>query len=331
MRKKTDFPPLCFNSPFADFARDYIEQHRAVGKKYSVDAVYLEQFDKYCVDSNIAYISQVPELFDKWRQKRPHETDTSHNIRNRILRKFFKFLHNYDIAVPSTFHPLPRPDKSFVPYIFTRDEIVKLLTAATKVKRNDHNPLAPLTIPLIFKTLYCCGLRVSEVLQLRNEDVDLQRGTLQILDSKGGKDRLVPLSESLLQLFLEYSANEKIRAFGSEYFFPSVDGGRYASCTMYGRFREFLWKAGIPHGGRGSGPRLHDLRHTFAVHTLDNWARQGKDLYVCLPILSVYLGHKNLLSTQKYLRLTPESYHSMLNSYGEHFGDVFPEVRYEEV
>jgi len=235
------------------------------------------------------------------------------------------------VETPAAFHPLPRLANSFTPYIFTREEIARLLTVIDNVRRSGHNPLVGLTLPLLFRVLYCCGLRVSEACQLKNEDVDLERGTLMVLDTKGGKDRLVPMSDSLRQLCNEYSKNPALRDFGSSFFFPSVDGGHYASSTIYTRFREFLWKAGIPHGGRGSGPRLHDLRHTFAVHTLDDWARAGKDLYVCLPILSTYLGHKNLLATQQYLRLTPQAYPALLNAFGETFGGVFPEVTYEEV
>ena len=84
--------------------------------------------------------------------------------------------------------------------------------------------------------------------------------------------------------------------------------------------------AGIPHGGRGKGPRLHDLRHTFAVHMLNMWAVQGRDLYVALPILSVYLGHTSLKSTEQYLRLVPEAYAQITLAFEAGFGDVFPEV-----
>lgn len=86
----------------------------------------------------------------------------------------------------------------------------------------------------------------------------------------------------------------------------------------------------ISHCGRGKGPRLHDFRHTFAVHVLNLWARQGKDLYTCLPILQVYLGHSKLSSTEKYLRLVPDAYTQVMRTFEEKINSVFPEVHYKD-
>jgi len=180
--------------------------------------------------------------------------------------------------------------------------------------------------------LYACGLRITETLLLKNTDVDLEEGVLRLLGTKGEQARLVPMSESLISLCRSYRTNPLVLNFGSEYFFPAPDRGFYDSSTIYARFRECLFEADISHGGRGKGPRLHDIRHTFAVHTLDNWVKQGKDLYVCLPILSVYLGHTNgLSSTQQYLRLVPEAYSSLTNSFEAQFSNVFPEVLDETI
>ena len=181
---------------------------------------------------------------------------------------------------------------------------------------------------MLFRILYCCGLRVSEALNLQIPDVDLENGTLLIVNGKFGKDRLVPMSGTITALCREYRANMPP---GSDYFFPAPDKGPYSSCTIYTRFREILWQAGIPHGGRHRGPRVHDIRHTFAVHSLNNWVQKGMDIYTAIPILCTYLGHKNLSSTQRYLRLTPEVFPEVTEAFEAHFGSVFPEVRYEEI
>ena len=78
--------------------------------------------------------------------------------------------------------------------------------------------------------------------------------------------------------------------------------------TVYGRFRRILLESGIPYKGKGNGPRLHDLRHTFAVHTLQQWGTQEEDLTAMLPVLSVFMGHKSIAATSRYLRLTAEAY-----------------------
>ena len=95
---------------------------------------------------------------------------------------------------------------------------------------------------------------------------------------------MVVMSDSLLDFCKEYRARDEVKQFESDYFFPARDHGYYDSSTLYADFRKYLKLSGIHHRGCGNGPRLHDFRHTFAVHVLNNWAKQGKDLYVCLGI-----------------------------------------------
>lgn len=99
--------------------------------------------------------------------------------------------------------------------------------------------------------------------------------------------------------------------------------------NVYKRFRELLWMAGISHGGKGKGPRLHDLRHTFCVHTLAHQVREGVDLYCALPVLSAYLGHTSVAATQHYLRLTAEAYPDLIQSVSNVCAYIFPEVEWE--
>jgi len=326
MKDRGKYCALKFESVFAVWARDYIAQNRALGYKYNFDAEYLMQFDDYCVRLKVETPALTTDLLDGWCEKRAYETDTSQHIRIRVLRRFSRFLHDNGVEAPTKFHPLPNVSKTFEPYIFTRDEISRFLAAADEIEGNAHSPLAHLVMPLLFRMLYCCGLRLSEALCLKNEDVDLNDRTLRIMDAKGGKDRFVPMSGSLTRLCVSYRSDREVAGFGSEYFFPSTDRGRYSSATIYTRYRKILWSAGISHGGRGKGPRLHDLRHTFAVHTLDNWAASGKDLYVALPILSTYLGHKTIYETQSYLRLVPGAHAALTQTFERGFGSVFPGV-----
>lgn len=327
--------PLKLNctSVFAPYECDYIERRRALGFKYNIDAEFLNQFDKLCIERGVSTPVLSQKLFDAWCEKRPSESAVNHHMRVQRLRSFAVFCRENGVDVPLVFHPLPAPPKTFMPYIFTHDEISRFFKAVDNGNRdaNARSPLKHIVMPVLFRALYACGLRVTEALMLKTADADLDQGTLLILDAKGGKDRIVAMSESLTVLCRKYRAKTSVRDFGSEYFFPAPDRGFYDSSTIYDRFRQYLFSAGIGHGGRGKGPRLHDLRHTFAVHTLGNWAEQGKDLYVCLPILSAYLGHKGLKSTQQYLRLVPEAYPNVTGPFEAKFGDVFPEVRDEKM
>lgn len=322
------------SSVFAPYEVDYIEQRRALGLKCNTDIAYLNQFDRFCVECNVLTPTITQELFDAWCEKRPTEKASTHYVRMQHLRAFSVFCHHNGLDALSVFHPLPSPQKTFTPYIFTHNEIGRFFVAVDNANRevDPHSPLKHLVMPLLFRMLYCCGLRLTETLLLKTTDVDLEQGTLLLLNTKGGNDRLVAMSESLTALCRNYLANTSVQNFGSKYFFPAPDRGFYDSSNIYARFRKYLFASGIGHGGRGKGPRLHDIRHTFSVHTLDNWAKQGKDLYVCLPILSVYLGHTNgLKSTQQYLRLVPEAYLNVTGPFEMEFKDVFPEVRHEYI
>ena len=139
------------------------------------------------------------------------------------------------------------------------------------------------------------------------------------------KDRVVPMSDSLLKLCREYSDRHNDNRLSDSYYFSPNGTRRYSPQTIYNRFRDVLFYSGIPHRGKGKGPRLHDLRHTFAVHSLRQLSERGEDLYTVLPVLSEYMGHSSVSSTQYYLRLTAEVYPDMIKKVDSSFGDIYPE------
>jgi integrase len=178
-------------------------------------------------------------------------------------------------------------------------------------------------MPEIFRLLYGSGFRLGEVLNLRVRDVDLNQGIVTVRQGKFRKDRLVPLALSLVNRLRTYAAG-----FGNRppdaLFFPAPNGRAYRLRTVYGLFRTLLLQCGIPHGGRGKGPRVHDLRHGFAVHTLLRWYREGVDPNAKLPLLATYLGHQHLSGTQRYLHLTAELFPEVMARVDAAFGDVIP-------
>jgi integrase len=199
----------------------------------------------------------------------------------------------------------------FTPYVFRREEVKGILQAADNLPPDNRSPMRHLIMPEVFRLLYYCGMRVSEVLKLRVGDVDLDGGVLIIRDAKFNKDRLIPPARSMAARLRRY-AEATSRLDPNAVFFPAPDAGHYSVVTVYAIFRRLLRECGIPHRGRGKGPRLHELRHAFAVHTLERWYRQGENLEAKLPLLSAYMGHQSLVGTQRYLRLTPE---------------IFPDIR----
>ena len=319
-------------SVFSPYITDFVTQKQALGLKYAVAIETLNLFDSFCVDAGITEAAITEELYTAWCQKRPTENETTHQLRVGYIRQFSVFMHDNGLPAISAFHPLPKKSGAFTPYIFSKEEIQQLMNSVDQVNsvRNSQSPLKHLVHPVLFRTLYGCGLRINEALKLKTEDVNLDTGAVTIRMAKGGKDRMVVMSDSLLEKSRIYRSNPEVMSFGSDYFFPAKDRGYYDSSTIYADYRKYLKLSGISHRGRGNGPRLHDLRHTFAVHVLNSWSEQGKDLYVCLPILQHYMGHKNISSTEQYLRLVPEAYSNVTGQFTSAFADIFPEVQYEE-
>jgi integrase len=215
--------------------------------------------------------------------------------------------------------------KHFTPYVFTAEEMRRLLAAADDLRAYTAWPQRSQVMPAIFRLLYGCGLRASEARGLRVRDVDLAEGLLTIRRAKFDKDRLVPLALPLSAYLQEYARHVLALDARDAYFFPAPDRGQLSEGTLYNTFRALLWACRISHGGVGRGPRLHDLRHTFAVHCLERWVREGKDLAVALPALSTYLGHVSLRGTQRYLRLTAALYPDITAAVEARFGSVIPE------
>jgi integrase len=180
-------------------------------------------------------------------------------------------------------------------------------------------------MPVLFRTIYACGLRASEARLLRFGDVDVEAGVLTILDGKGGKDRQVPVSAPLRDRLAGYHARVAGRT-GGEWFFPGSTGQPLTLANIDKNFRRFLWQARIPHGGRGHGPRVHDLRHTMAVNNMRSWFARGEDVGALLPVLQAYMGHSSIADTGYYLRLTAESYPHIIARVQHAFGDIVPPV-----
>lgn len=220
---------------------------------------------------------------------------------------------------------LPKPAR-YVPHIYTDAELAALFSETDRCRYCSEVPLRHLVMPVLFRTIYACGLRCSEARLLRVDDVDIDAGVLQIRDAKGGKDRQVPVSDALRARLAGYHTQVVGHPSMGEWFFPGRAGQALTLGNVYRNFRRFLWQAHIPHGGPGRGPRVHDLRTTFAVNNLRCWFAQGQDVGALLPVLQTYMGHSSLDDTAYYLHLTAESYPDITARVQEAIGDVVPPV-----
>lgn len=320
---------IVFKSILCELITGYIDEKRATGYKYQKGASLLKQFDTLVARENLIKTELPKELVLLWTEKRSNETVSTRNGRISIVRGLAAYMIRigYEAYMfPSSAISIDR--YAYIPYIYSENEIKKIFIVCDNYLVSTVSPNRHLVLPLLFRMLYGCGLRISEALGLKLEDLDLNQGTLFIKDAKFGKERVIPMASTLTERCRLYA--EKIHSFkdSSTIFFPSPYGGHYNTSTIYKLFRGVLWKAGISHSGRG--PRLHDIRHSFAVHRLKKWVLNEEDITSLLPYLSAFMGHVDLRGTQHYLRLTADLYPKIIASIEQNFSTLIPEVSFDE-
>ena len=220
-------------------------------------------------------------------------------------------------------------ESDFQPYIYNEDEISRYFHAVDTYE-SSWNRKNAIQFPVLFRLLYCCGTRINETLGIRKQDVDLEDGIIKLFETKNDCERYIVLNNELRELMQKYAEKCFYLLDDDQYIFTISNGKRLSGDTVYECHRLFLQKAGIPYLGGGRGPRLHDWRHTFSVRSFKQMIDSGLDMYVALPILSTYLGHKTIYATERYVRLTMSLYPYIEERFKDKINKVFGEAeKYE--
>lgn len=305
----------------------YIAEKQAVGYKFKKGAEMLKSFDSYVCSQSLKETVLTKQLVMDWTVRKPNETISTQCGRISLLRGLAEYMNRVGYSAYVYPKSMVTVDRyAYIPYIFSSDEMKRIFEVCDHYPPNDSTPNRHLVMPLLFRMLYGCGLRISEAVHLTQQDVDLNKGCLYIRNTKFNKERILPMAESLTERCREYFETVEIGKKGNPFFFPSPYGGYYSESTLYKLFRVVLHQAGISHLGRGKGPRIHDLRHVFAVNCLKKWVRGGKNLNNCLPYLSAYLGHEDLRGSQRYLRLTADLYPDITSTIEKTCSYIIPEM-----
>ncbi len=315
-----------WKSAFSHHLKAFVAERQLAGYRFRVQERWIKQFDGYCYEMGIDEGHLTKESLEGFCKNSRGESTMTQQQRLRLLRQFAMYLlkNGYDIELP------PASEKAFAypthnPYIFTERELKRIFIQAdnwvwTSQSRGNRKQVDP----LLFRMIYGCGLRVMEALRLKVADVHLKEGYLHVQDSKNGRSRNVPMADRLTFRCQAYSTQMHPFSSPDDYYFPGSTPGRHSShSAVYHRFREYLWKAGIPH--TGNGPRIHDLRHTFCVHRFKKWALACDELSHALPYLSAYLGHADFRGTEYYLRLTADLYPEIISKLECLHGSIIPQ------
>ena len=315
---------------YAPYIEEFISFKRSLGFKYkSEEAIYF-RFDRFTIETGETKVGITKELADKWCERKNGESDSTRYHRVVCLNQLSSYLSK--LGIRSYIPQIQRcKDNTFTPYIFSKTEIAAIFKACDEIRAKKKNMNSMyFALPTLLRFLYGTGLRISEALSLTNKDVNLVDNYIVLRDCKNGKERMIPIAESLSKVCRDYvSYRGKLpidKKNQNDYFFVSLNGSVCTSDTVYKWFREVLKSAGIPFIGKGHGPRVHDIRHTFSVHSLAMMAEFGVDLYCSLPILSTFLGHQSLSATNTYVRLTSEMYPGLLKGVDMICLNVFPNI-----
>jgi len=281
---------------------DYLALRRSLGYKLQRAGQVLADFVAHVDQSGGEHVTVQSAL--AWATLSANPESSWRAQRLGMVRSFARYLHaldpGHEIPPPGLIPPGPgRP----APFLYSDAEVAALMAAARGVR----NPLRAATLETVIGLLAVSGLRVGEAVRLDRDDVDFDRGALTIRNSKAGRSRVVPLHSSTTAALRAYGAcrDELFPKPSAPSFFISTTGARLRPGNLRQAFGDVLSTAGLPPRSGRRGPRLGDLRHSFAVSTVVDWHRAGAEVSPNLPLLSTYLGHVSPASTYWYLSASP--------------------------
>ena len=291
--------------PLRQAIEDYIGLRRSLGFKLRRVAEHLQEFAGFLEKKAASYITT--ELALAWALL---PTDHQPSDWAQRLGSIRVFARHWKATDPRTEIPpaglLPFRPQRARPYLYSEQEIQKLLTAALKLSSGQD--LRPWTYHCLFGLLAVAGLRIGEALKLKRSDVDLGDGILTIRQTKFGKTRLVPLHDSTRDVLADYARRRDrfVRDASSPCFFLNDHGRCLEISAVHRTFHDLSRQIGLRGPEDHKGPRLHDFRHRFAVRTLIQWYRSNEDIERRLPVLATFLGHGHVADTYWYLSVEPE-------------------------
>ena len=301
-----------FLSSMAPFLNQFVQYKRALNRKYRADAEVLRLFDRYLHSRHITGWSAVDNfVIDDFLKSRPRVRPRSYNHLLGVVHRFFAFAVMQQWIQRNPVSASPRHETGArIPYLFDLDAAKQLLAVARSLPERSMARYRGLVYETIFALLYGLGLRVGEVVRLTLADADFARDVLFIRETKFCKSRIVPLGPNLAQRLKRYvEQRHGSNAAPERPLFSFTKRGCIHEGTISQAFHTLLPKLQLHVPPGVSPPRLHDLRHSFAVATLLRWYRQGIDPNCRLMHLATFLGHVDPNSTAVYLTITEELLH----------------------
>jgi len=317
-----------------DDIRDYIQLKRSLGRAYQEGTRTLYSFNALLREHYPKVTELTPQIFSHWCSSLLHLSPTVRRRRMYIIHNFCLY---HSRSYPETFIPdiltFPKEHQSITPYIFSDEEIARLISAAKLLQPYERLPLRAQTLRLAIILLYTTGLRRGELLSLKLGDFSSNEETLLIQNTKFHKSRILPLSSSVageLYHYLALRSKERLPMdTGSPLILNSCAGKAYTGTGLSSNFSALCTALRI-FTRKDKTPRIHDFRHTFAVRVLERWYQKGEDVQTKLPLLSTYMGHVSINSTYYYLKFIEGISSEVSTRFYENFGKVITKNLKEE-
>jgi len=317
-----------FRSRFKKHIIKFLEQKRALGYVYCEEERILKKFDSFCIDNYPSESTLTKSIALKWAEIGDNESTKTRNKRVSLTRELANYINSIggdSYVIPSDLFLRETP---YIPHLYAPEELSAIFSALDRLQPSHQSSIRHLVIPVMFRMIYCCGLRPKEGRKILRGNVDLKTGQIVIQESKSRKDRIVVLSADMLKLCQQY--DKKIDAVlpEREYFFPKSDGNAYKHSGIVKTYRKCLedTKVFFP----DNRPRLYDLRHTFATNVLFRWMKEDKNMNAYLPYLSAYLGHEKFSCTAYYIHLVPQYFSQISDMCLSKNSHLIPEIENED-
>jgi site-specific recombinase XerD len=285
----------------------YIIYRKSLGEKFKTNETCLKGFcRKIGPSKNIKDVTE--DMINDFLYGNADTITSSWFVKHTALLGFYRYALTRDyvaaIPLPSI---LPKRPQPFVPYIYSKKELKLLFDTALNYQKN-RSHISPYMVHVVLILTYSLGLRIHETVSITLGDIDVDNSVLTIQQSKFYKSRLVPFNQKIKEIiksYLQWRKKQNQPQSAGSALFLGKNCQPFKANTMQGIFRRIREKAGIKRDDDTHyQPRLHDLRHTFAVNRLTSWYQENKNVQQLLPILSTYLGHKQLAHTTVYLTMT---------------------------
>jgi integrase len=314
-----------FQSALAASIDGFIDFKRSSGYLYGESSIYcLKRFDRHCLEQGAASLTR--EVVEGWAADVIANVSRTNNLSSlSIVRELGRFLRaggNNGAYILS--ERIRQRSRAAFPYLLSEAEITAFFDAGDRLTGR-HGRIRRIILPAIFRTMHSLGLRSCEVRCLKREDIDLRLATIDILDSKGPKDRRLPLSEELVGYLANYDARVDLLFPDRKAFFPSSGGSFIAGNFISYGFNNIWCLAGLARPAEGPTPRPYSFRHHFAFANIARWARLGMDIGTMAPYLSRFMGHSSLQSTYYYIHASSDIMADVLEM-GRPLESLLPEV-----